>query len=224
MRKEFYNIDLLEYISDEDLDKFTHKVEIKEVKKGTIIFRYNDLAEYMYIIVDGFIKISMFLTDGREQVLYTYSKGEFVGAHNLLTNENYQYEAKALTKSKLIYIHRLDFFNVMIKNNKILIKILAQSFKRIRRSEELIDRLVGLNADMKVAKLLLDLAEDDGKSCKEKIITCYLNREELGSYSGVVRETLSRKLSYFEDLGLIKLLSKGEILIKNIEALRKIVN
>ena len=53
MRKEFYNIDLLEYISDEDLDKFTHKVEIKEVKKGTIIFRYNDLAEYMYIIVDG---------------------------------------------------------------------------------------------------------------------------------------------------------------------------
>ncbi|WP_297790517.1 Crp/Fnr family transcriptional regulator [uncultured Anaerococcus sp.] len=222
MRKEFYNINLLEYISDDDLDKFTHKVEIKEVKKGEIIFRYNDQAEYMYIIVDGFIKISMYLTDGREQVLYTYSKGDFVGAHNLLTDENYQYEAKALKKTKLIYIHKSDFFNVMIKNNKILIKILGQSFKRIRRSEELIDRLVGLNADMKVAKLLLDLVEETKEG--NLLIKPHLTREELGSYSGVVRETLSRKLSYFEDLGLIKLLPKGEILIQNIEALRKIVN
>ena len=105
------------------------------------------------------------------------------------------------------------------------IKILDQSFRRIRRSEELIDRLSTLNADMKVAKLLLDLADDVGIVKKDGVlITSHLSREELGSYSGVVRETLSRKLSNFEKMGLIKIIGRNEILITNIRALEKMTS
>lgn len=219
------NISLFKYIKDEDLAKFRIKPEIRTYKKGEKIFYFGDEPNFMYVIINGIIKISMYLTDGREQVLYTYDEGDFVGAHNLLTNEPYLYESTALSETEVLLISKIDFDNILKKNNEILLKILDQSFKRIRRSEELIDRLVGINADFKVAKVLLDLKDELGEERPDGIlIRSHLTREELGSYSGVVRETLSRKLSSFEKMGLIKIIARDKILITNVKALEKITS
>lgn len=219
------NISLFKYIKDEDLAKFRIKPEIRTYKKGVKIFSFGDEPNFMYVIINGIIKISMYLTDGREQVLYTYDEGDFVGAHNLLTNEPYLYESTALSETEVLLISKIDFDNILKKNNEILLKILDQSFKRIRRSEELVDRLVGINADFKVAKVLLDLKDELGEERPDGIlIRSHLTREELGSYSGVVRETLSRKLSSFEKMGLIKIIARDKILITNVKALEKITS
>ena len=216
---------LLAFLTDEELARFRYRPQVLIYKKGDKIFSFNDPADFMYIILEGFIKISTYLSDGREQILYIYGEEDFVGAHNLLTEENYIYEARALTKARLLIISKIDFENIMIKNNQVLIKILNQSFRRIRRSEDLIDRLSTQNADMKVAKLLLDLAYDVGIVKKEGVLVeIHLSREELGSYSGIVRETLSRKLSSFEKMGLIKMIGRNEILIKNMKALEKMTS
>ena len=216
---------LLDFLTDEDLNSFRYKPEVKIYERGEVIFSFDDPADFMYIILEGFIKISTYLSDGREQILYIYGEEDFVGAHNLLTHESYIYEARALTKARLLIISKIDFNNILIKNNQVLIKILNQSFRRIRRSEELIDRLSTQNADMKVAKLLLDLADDVGIVKKEGVLVeIHLNREELGSYSGIVRETLSRKLSSFEKMGLIEMKGRNEILITNMKALEKMTS
>lgn len=216
---------LLAFLTDEELARFRYRPQVLIYKKGDKIFSFNDPADFMYIILEGFIKISTYLSDGREQILYIYGEEDFVGAHNLLTEENYIYEARALTKARLLIISKIDFENILIKNNQVLIKILNQSFRRIRRSEDLIDRLSTQNADMKVAKLLLDLADDVGIVKKEGVLVeIHLSREELGSYSGIVRETLSRKLSSFEKMGLIEMIGRSEILIKNMKALEKMTS
>lgn len=216
---------LLAYISDDQLRKFRISPQIVYYDKSDLVFSYGDEPDFMYIILEGFIKISRFLTDGREQILYIYKQDDFVGAHNILTNEKYIYEARSLTKTKVLLISKIDFDNILKNNNQILLKILDQSFRRIRRSEDLIDRLVGINADFKVAKLLLDLANDIGIEHEDGIlIKSHLTREELGSYSGMVRETISRKLSRFESMDLIKIIDRDNILIKNISALKKMTS
>ena len=40
-------------------------------------------------------------------------------------------------------------------------------------------------------------------------------REEIASYVGVTRETISRKYSKFEDLGLITLSGNKQIIVRN---------
>lgn len=216
---------LLAYLTDEELSRFRFSPQVLLYKKGDRIFSFDDKADFMYIILEGFIKISTYLSDGREQILYIYGEDDFVGAHNLLTHESYLYEARSLTKARLLIISKIDFDNILKNNNKVLVKILDQSFRRIRRSEELIDRLSTQNADMKVAKLLLDLADDVGIVKKDGVLVeVHLSREELGSYSGIVRETLSRKLSSFEKMGLIEMIGRSKILIKNIKALEKMTS
>ncbi|WP_036730103.1 Crp/Fnr family transcriptional regulator [Peptoniphilus mikwangii] len=211
---------LLKYLTEEEIKRFISKPQIKEFKKGEYIFRSKDEARQMYIVYDGFMKISMFLSDGREQILYIYKEGDFVGGFNIISGDRYVYTSVALTDTKIIIIHKEDFEDILLKNVKILRKLLDQSYYRIRKSEELIDRLSVINADMKVAKLLIDLIKICGKKKNNKILLdLNINREELGSYTGVSRETISRKLNHFETMNIISLLPKGKILIEDLEAL-----
>lgn len=220
--KKYLKESLLNYISESQIKNFTHKIELKEMKQGEIVFSHGENPNYMYIICEGFIKISMNLTIGREQILYIYKKGDFIGAHNLLTNERYLYKGTCLKNSKIILIHRDDFNNILKKNNTVLLKILDESHKRIRRGEELIDRLSLINADMRVARTLIDMITVYGINQDEGILlNINMNREELASFAGITRETLSRKLSYFEELGLIKTMVKGDILLIDIKGLSK---
>lgn len=217
---DYNKVELLKYLSEDEINEFMYKPIIRDYKNNEVIFSPEDKADLMYIVYDGYMKISMFLSDGREQILYIYKKGDFVGGLNLFSGENYQYLGTAIKKCKIIEIHREDFKNILFKKEEFILKVLEQSYKRIRRSEELIDRLSVASANMKVAKLLLDLIRIYGKKReKTTILELNINREELGSYTGITRETMSRKLSYFEELGYIRLLPKSRIEILDIEAL-----
>ena len=50
-----------------------------------------------------------------------------------------------------------------------------------------------------------------------------MNREELGNYSGLTRETITRKLGEFKKLGYIDLIGTKVIVIKNVKILEELV-
>lgn len=213
---------LLHGLDDRDKEFLSENLEIQKFKRGEFIFRHMDEANYMYIMKSGAMKISMDLSDGREQIMYIYRKEDFVGGLNLLTADKYVYNGIALTESEVIKISKNIYNEILIHNENFLREMLIQSFLRIRKSEELIDRLCVINGDMKVAKGLIDLVQMSGKreSDGSFLISPHMNRTELGSYTGLARETVTRKLSYFEDMGYIELLPKGAIRILDMDSLR----
>lgn len=215
---------LFKDLSKEDKDKLSKSTETIHLEKGEYVFCPGDKALFMYIIKSGSMKISMDLSDGREQILYVYKDEDFVGGLNLITSESYLYNGIALTKCEVLKISKNDFSDILMHNELFLKSILIQSYLRIRKSEELIDRLSVMNADIKVAKSLIDLSNRYGvkKDSGDILIKHNMNRMELGSFSGVARETMIRKLSYFEDLGLLKLLPKGDIVILDLESLTEL--
>lgn len=213
---------LLHGLDDRDKEFLSENLEIQKFKRGEFIFRHMDEANFMYIMKSGAMKISMDLSDGREQILYIYRKEDFVGGLNLLTADKYVYNGIALTESEVIKISKQIYNDLLIHNENFLREMLIQSFLRIRKSEELIDRLCVINGDMKVAKGLIDLVHMSGKREPDGsfLISPHMNRTELGSYTGLARETVTRKLSYFEDMGYIELLPKGAIRILDMDSLR----
>lgn len=214
------NIPLLSSLSEEEMNMVAEGVEIKEYKKGELIFKTGDKADRLYIVCSGRMKIFTYLIDGREQILYVYSPGDFVGAHNLIKEDEYRYNAEALEKTTISTINKAEFDKILIKNPNITLKILEKSFERIRWAESLIQRLTSSNADAKVAGLLLNFVEDFGKISQEGIILdLSMNREEMGSFAGLSRETMTRKLNQFKDLGYIDFSGSRLVVIKNKEAL-----
>lgn len=218
-------IPMLSLLSEDELNKMSTSLEVQYVKKGETIFTQGHAADVMFILYEGVFKLSMPLSDGREQIMYIFKSGDFVGGLNILSGDKYAYNAVCLSDSIIIKISSTDFRNVLLKNYDFLMVLLDKCYERVRKSESLVDVLSGTNADMKVGKLLLNFANLYGRVTKEGVmLDLDINREELGFYSGVTRETISRKLNQFEKKKIIKLLPKGHILIKNYELLEELVS
>lgn len=207
-------VPLLANLSDERYEEIHARVRIHAIAKGDKVFSAGEPASEMYIIYRGSMKITSEQSDGREQILYIYKTGEFVGGLNILSGDYYVYSAVALTDCFVVTILSQDFRNVLLENHDVLMKLLEMSYERIRFAEALSDVLTTANADQRVAKVLLNLLPRFGTQTEHGILLqTNLNREEMGSYAGVTRETMSRKIHQFEDEGILQTLPKGELLI-----------
>lgn len=210
------NIPLLSSLSEDEMEMISQGISFKDYKKGEVIFKTGDKADRLYIVCSGKMKIFNYLHDGREQMLYIYSEGDFVGAFNLLKEDEYRYNAKALEDTTISTLTKSKFEEIAIKNPKITLKILEKAYERIRWAESLISRLTTSSADEKAASLLLNLIEDFGTQTDGGILLeLSINREEMGSYAGISRETMTRKLNAFKELGIIEFQGNKIILIKD---------
>lgn len=218
------NIPLLSSLSEEESQKISEEVITKEFQKGDFIFKTGDKADRLYIVCEGKMKIFKYLTDGREQILYIYGAGDFVGAFNLLKEDEYWYNAVALEDTIVSTLSKKNFDEIIIKNPTITLKVLEQSYERIRWAEDLVDRLSTMNTDAKVASLLLRLEDDFGtRKGNDIILNLTINREEMGSYAGISRETMTRKLRTFKELGIIEFEGNKVIIIKDKDRLKEML-
>jgi len=220
----YKKIPLLESLSEDEFMKMKSNLIINEYQKGETVFRSHDPADKMFIVLEGQLKISKIMSDGKEQILYIYTEGDFVGGHNILSGDMYEYSAYALVKSAVLTISQDDVNNILKNNNQFLITVLGQSYERIRKAETLIDRLSIISTDAKVAKLLKTLMSLYGQQKENGILVKYnITQEELGSLSGLSRETMSRKLNQFEEEGILKIVSRGKVHIYKPEELDNIL-
>ena len=221
----YNNVPLLTGLNDEELGKINEGVSFRNYKKGEFIFRTGDKADSMYIVCSGKMKIYNFTVDGREQILYIYSAGDFVGGLNLLKEDEYKYNGVALEDTTISTLSKRKFDEIVMKNPSMLLKILEKAYERIRWAEDLINRLTATSVDAKVAGLLLYLIDDFGKATDKGILLeLSINREEMGSYAGLSRETITRKLNMFKDLGYLEFYGNKVILIKNKVELEGLLN
>ena len=218
------SLPLLNDVEEEDVDEVLSQVLLSKIKAGEYIFRTGDSPDFMYLIYEGEMKISFNSIDGEEQIFYIYRDGDFVGGLNLLVQEPYRYVGQALTDCKVVAIPKVTFDKYFFNSTVVLRSVLVKSFERIRWAEELIRRLSTSNASMKTAGLLIKLVNRIGETTDEGIrLELSMNREELGNYSGLRRETITRKLGEFRELGYIELVGNKVIIIKDLEALESYV-
>ena len=218
--KNSHSSSLFKHLSDEDYEIVSQSLQILELEDGEIFFRTGDKADRMFLVYSGATKITNILSSGKEQIYYIYRKFDFVGGLNLLSQEDYLYTGHAIADSIVLAVPAYIFFEYLAVNNDVLKEILRMSFERIRWAEDLINRLSTANASMKTAGLLLHLMKERGMVTERGVqLELALNREELGNFSGLTRETLTRKLGEFKELGYIDMEGNRLIYIKDMDAL-----
>lgn len=221
---EFRRLPLLRELDEEAFKEVLGGSCCLTLKRGAFAFKTGERADRFYIIHSGRIKIYQNTPEGREQILYIYNPGDYVGGLNLITSLSYLYMGQALEDCRILAVSRQAFDKHMRNNPGILRSILAKSFDRIRWAEDLISRLYASNADIKAAALLLTLKDDFGKTGPEgTVLHLTINREEMGSYAGLTRETMTRKLSEFREAGYIEWIDPQTIIIKDVDALKRIL-
>lgn len=218
------SIPLLSNLSVEQAREISEGVQSKNVKRGEFLFRQGQKADRLYIICSGKVKLLKPQMDGKEQILYILSEGDFFGAFNLLKEDRLQYDAIVLEDTQVTTLEKNEFDKIILLDPTITLKVFEKAYERIKKVENLVARLSTSSLDAKVAGLLLTLVEGFGTQVPEGILlSLSINREEMGSYAGIARETMSRKLKLFEEMGYISFIGTKKIVIRELKALEMLL-
>jgi CRP/FNR family transcriptional regulator len=114
--------------------------------------------------------------------------------------------------------------DIMMKNPEIGIKVLETVGERLSKVENLVQNLATNDVDSRMAYLIIELMEKYGENVEGNIsVKLPISREDMASYIGVTRETISRKLKKLEDENLIKIIGTKTIIIIDEEGLKNYI-
>jgi len=82
-------------LESKQLEMITGAIIRKRYKKGEVVFLQGSLLDGLYIVNNGKIKIFRYTKEGKEQILYILSDGDFFGELSLLKyNLNFTFVSK----------------------------------------------------------------------------------------------------------------------------------
>ena len=184
---------------------------VRNFAKGEIIYRQGDLATTFCYLKKGRVSVFMTSIDGMEKTLNTASKGELLGEGAFFDKKPRVSSARAVTNCEVIMIDEQTLTNLFAKHPKLAFELLEILSNRIRLLSSQLDSMTFLQADARIARLLLQ-SEKDGRVS--------LTHEEIASAVGVSRVTVSKTLGKFSANGDISTAYR-KIIIKNRDRLEE---
>ena len=213
----FKNVPLFKSLSHDEMMEIASITEPRTFKKGEVIYGEGDTGGKLYILHTGGVKISRLSADGKEQFIRAIGPGEFMGELSLFSSLPFTDDAAALENSTMCFIDGEKLKLLMSKYISIAFKVMDELSKRLEMAENLIKEISLNSVEERLARVLLDLSDGE----KEIVLT--MTKGNLASKLGMSQETLSRKLSFFQEEGLISLKGHKRIRIENREGLLKII-
>ncbi len=218
-----HKVPIFSSLDSEDLRKIMKLITHNEYKKGETIVFEQEVMDSVIIINEGSAKAYKTTADGREQILYVFSEGDFFGEQNLFTGQPSTYTVEALQPVKICKLSRNQFQELLYRYPDIAVKLIVELGGRLSRLENAIQSIGVRNVDNRIGFLLLEFAEKYGAKNKNgTVIHLPISREGMANYLGVARETVSRKLSQLENEGIIRSISNKEILIPEMSRIEEL--
>ena len=207
-------VPMFENLNDEELLDIVNMINHKEYIKGDIIFSEGNIANTLYSVNEGKIKLYRYTKDGKEQILHILSEGDFFGELDLIKPSTYRFNAKAIVDAKVCTLTKDELKDAMMRKPEIGIKLLETVRERLSKVEDLVQNLATKDVDSRMAYLITDLMTSYGENIEDSIsIKLPISRGDMANYIGVTPETISRKLKKFEDEKIIKIVGTKNIII-----------
>jgi CRP/FNR family cyclic AMP-dependent transcriptional regulator len=173
------------------------------LEKGQILFTEGEPAQAMYVIRSGQVKIFMLSSDGREQVLRIASAGDCFNEVPIFDEGSNPANAQAVERAELWGIRRTDMRRLVEEHPAIAIGFLKAFAGKLRYFTRKVEDLSFRSVTSRVAKLLLEIAEDDGRGGLR--LKQQFTQQEMAGVVGTAREMIGRAFKALEKEGAIRL-------------------
>ena len=203
-------------LTQEEMLEIASITKAQTFEKGDMIYMAGDKGGKLYVVHSGRVKISRLNANGKEQVIRVIGSGEFTGELSLLSSMPMTDNGEALETSTMCIIEGEKLKELMKKYPSIAFKVMEELSERLEKAENLIEAINLNTVEQRLAEALINL------SAGKKEVLLNMTKGDFASQMGMSQETLSRKLSYFQDMGWIKLIGHRKILILDRESLENL--
>jgi CRP-like cAMP-binding protein len=213
-------IPIFSSLNHRELEQVVSLIVQKKYNKDDMIISEGSTPQDLIIVNHGRIKVYSYSQDGKEQIMYVLTDGDFFGVRNLVRDAIADYNTKAMEDTVVCSIEKQKFRELVTKFPGIGLKVMEDLCNRLEKMESLVRKISPKDVDSRINMMLLELLQKYGrKSSNGYIIELPMSREEMAGYIGVARETISRKLTALKEEGIIDIIGSKKILIYDEEAL-----
>lgn len=204
---------LVEYIKNIPLFKHLKEAQLREIaarcksgryKKGEVVFYKTDLTTDLYIVNSGRVKAVLADEEGGEIVLAQFEKGAFFGELSLLDGKGRSATIVADVDAELAILNKDVFLDLLYKDPKISVELMATLVERLRGADEMIESLAFLEVGERLVKALLEAASAEKAAAKGFLKAGKLTHRELAARIGSSREAVSKCMKLLVSKDIVK--------------------
>jgi CRP/FNR family transcriptional regulator, cyclic AMP receptor protein len=175
---------------------------VSDLRKGQVVFLQSAVADAVFYIQKGKIKIVVASEHGKEAVVGILGPAEFFGEGCLIGQPLRLATAKAMTESQVVRVSKAEMVRVIHTEPSFAELFMTYLLTRNSRVEEdLVDQLFN-SSEKRLARTLLLLA-NIGKAGGPQAITTPISQETLAEIIGTTRSRVSVFMNKFRKLGFI---------------------
>lgn len=210
------NIPLFSDLDQKSMNLLARTSRFMQAAKGKILFFQSDPSDFAYIVRSGDISIVLSGPDGRDMVINEMRPGDIFGELGILTAQSRSTNAIARADSEILVIPAQAFLQAVDSEPQLARRILRITAERLQKSGEREGALAFLDAQARLARLLLELE-------KEEKLKGYItiSQDELAHRTGLIRQTVAKALGKWRRAGWL-ITGRGRILILNHGALAEL--
>lgn len=188
------------------------------VQRGQTVVWEGDESLIVANVIEGVLKVSMSMSDGREQIVGVVFPSDFIGRP---FGKASPYSVTALTDAELCIFTRSAFDIFAREHPELEHKLLRRTLEELDRAREWMLLLGKKSASERIATLLLEMSTrlgEQGCHTDSGALNRFdlpLDRQQIGDLLGLTIETVSRQMTKLKSAGLIDLPDRKHVIIND---------
>ncbi len=212
MAVDLKNIATFRGLREDKLRALAAKAVTRSVLKNVVVITEGEFTRSLYMIISG--KVKVYLTDenGKELVLDVKGPGEYFG-EMVLDEGPRSASVMTLEPCQFAVITMADFRAALLEHPEIALQVITNLIRMTRGLNENVRSLALLDVYGRVARMLLDLAVEQGG---HQVVQEKLTQQEMANKVGTSREVINRILRDLTTGGYIKIEDKKITIVKRL--------
>lgn len=214
-------------LEDEELQLLGRLGRKQMVKRGESLLWEGDPTPVVANIIEGVVKLSVNLRDGREQIVSVLYASDFIGRP---FGKESPYQVTALTDAEVCVFTRSSFDSFAREHTDLLDKLLQRTLDELDRAREWMTLLGKKSASERIATFLIELSDRlaaDGCSPLKTYLDRYelpMDRQQIADILGLTIETVSRQFSHLKKDAIIDLPDRRTVVINDRSRLKALAD
>ncbi len=209
-------------LSPDELEILNKAGRKQRLTAGQTLFWEGDDSLLVANVIEGVLKLSTSMADGREQIVGVVFPSDFIGRPFGGVSSH---SVTALTDAYLCTFARSDFDRFAAQYPALERKLLDRTLTELDRARKWMLLLGRKTATEKTASFILEMSDRLGRQGCESVgpadsFLLPLGRQQIADILGLTIETVSRQLTKMKQDGLIELPDRRAITIRDRDALQ----
>jgi CRP/FNR family transcriptional regulator, cyclic AMP receptor protein len=189
-------------------------------KRGEIIYVPREMADRIFFINEGRVKISVMNDDNKEVTKAILGKGEVFGELALLGEANRHDTALAMEVTSVCVVTLEELRSLMRDRNEVNLFFMKMFASRQLEMERRLESLVFKDSRTRIIEFLAALTRSKGQRVGyEWVVRQFITHQEIANLTATSRQTVTTTLN---DLRAQKLISfnRSRLLVRDLDALK----